>query len=282
MVMCFEVRGVAPRAQRMGRRILFLLLLLSVAAIARGDERVRQVQEELRRRNLYFGEVDGQQTPELANALKRYQSRKGFAVTGAIDDATATSLDVQPANPNAASAAATPPLPDVPVLRSDLARELPAEQRVALEQRAETNPEPTQTPAPPAEAPPTNNITPERVREYVEQYLHDSETDDIAAQTKYFDYPVQYFDHGTVDPGFVQKDVTNYCKHWPERKYTLIAPPKVTAAGRSDEVQVEFPISFDLQNHSHTAKGRTNNYWTLRQEGDELKIVAIREQRLRQ
>jgi hypothetical protein len=264
----------------MTHRIVCLLLLLT-CSVALADERVRQVQEELRRRNLYFGDVDGHATPELANALKRYQTRKGFEVTGAIDDATAVSLGVQAVQ--VATAVGAPPLPDVPVLRSDLARQLPEPQRVALQKQAETNPDPVPSPAPPAEAPaPADNITPDRVAAYVEQYLRDSETSDIAAQVKYFVYPVEYFDHGTVGQAFVEKDVANYLKRWPERKYTLTEPPRFVASGREGEAIVEFPITFDVRNKNHAAKGRTKNTWTVRQEGDAFKIVAIREQRLRE
>src|SRR3954465_2673416 len=114
--------------------ILFLLLPLS--SPARADETVRQVQEELRKRNLYFGNIDGQNTTVLADALKRYQARKGFAVTGKVDSDTATSLHIQ-ATPVAASA----PLPDMPVLKSDSESALPESQRLALQREAEEKPE---------------------------------------------------------------------------------------------------------------------------------------------
>jgi hypothetical protein len=261
-----------------GKRFIgCLVLLLSIAAVS-ADEQVRQVQEELRRRNLYFGDIDGTPTPELANALRRYQARKGIQVTGAIDDATAASLDLQPRSANVQRAVA--PLPDVPVLRSDSARALSEQERIALERQAESNSEATQSPPPPAEAP-AHNMTPERISAYVEEYLRDSETSDIAAQVKYFSYPVQYFDHGQVGGEFVNKDVANYVKRWPERKYALLAPPNVTAGAKDGEAQVEFRIDFDVRNSKHAAKGRTDNFWTVRQEGDGLKIVAIREQRIR-
>ena len=89
-------------------------LLVSISSFARADETVRQVQEELRKRNLYFGNIDGQASPVLVDALKRYQTRKGFAVTGKVDPDTATSLHVQ-----AAPATATAAMPDMPVLKSD-------------------------------------------------------------------------------------------------------------------------------------------------------------------
>lgn len=263
----------------MGLRWLAFILVL-VTATAFADEQVRQVQEELRKRNLFFGDIDGQTTPELANALKHYQARKGFQATGTITDETATSLNVQP---RLGSTAIATPLPDVPVLRSDRARELPPAQRDVLEQKADENPDLVPTPPPPAESPaPVQGVDAQRIHAYIDQYLRDSETSDIAAQTRYFAYPVEYFDHGAVGAAFVKKDVTNYVKRWTERKYVLEEPVTFTASPNEDEIAVEFPITFDVRNQKHAARGRTKNFWTLKAEGDELKIVAIREQRLRE
>src|SRR6266576_5803040 len=99
-------------------------LLLSISSLARADETVRQVQEELRKRNLYFGNIDGQTSPVLVDALKRYQTRKGFTVTGKVDHDTAISLHLE-----TTTVAAVAPLPDVPVLKSDTASALPESQR---------------------------------------------------------------------------------------------------------------------------------------------------------
>jgi hypothetical protein len=252
-------------------------LLVGALASLQADERIRQVQEELRKRNLYFGNVDGQESAELSGAVKRYQTRKGFTVTGGIDNETAASLHVQ------MTVAATKPLPDLPVLRSDAARELPGAQRIALERAAEENLDPSPTPAPPAESPaPEQDLTPERVTKFVEEYLRDAETDDLAAQVKYFVYPIQYFDHGPVDEQFVLRDVRNYLRRWPQRKYTLSQPVQFFASGKEGETLVEFLIAYDVRNKNHAASGRTKNLWTLRAEGNDLKIVAIREQRLRE
>src|SRR5947208_16901575 len=109
-------------------RLLTILLLvaLPLSGVARADETVRQVQEELRKRNLYFGNIDGQNSPVLTDALKRYQTRKGFTITGQVDKDTATSLHIQ----TAAGATAAEPLPDMPVLKSDTASALPESQRL--------------------------------------------------------------------------------------------------------------------------------------------------------
>jgi peptidoglycan hydrolase-like protein with peptidoglycan-binding domain len=125
-----------------------LFFLIAAAGTLRADETVRQVQEELRKRNLYFGNIDGQESPELAGALKRYQKRKGFAVTGQVDEETATSLHVQ-----TATVASTATLPDGPVLKSDTASALPESQRLALQREAEEKPDLEPSPPPPAESP---------------------------------------------------------------------------------------------------------------------------------
>jgi peptidoglycan hydrolase-like protein with peptidoglycan-binding domain len=253
------------------------LLLLWTPLPAFGDEQVRQVQEELRRRNLYFGDVDGQTTPDLAGALKRYQARKGFPVTGQIDELTAASLNLR------GMGASSKAWPEGPVLKSDAARELSDSERAALQTQAEENPDLVPTPAPPAESPaPSQNLSPERVGKLVEEYLRDAEGNDIAAQTSYFAYPVDYFDHGPKGAQWVEKDVLNYLKRWPERKYLLTEPVTFVASGNEDETIVEFPIAFTVRNGQKVANGRTKNIWTIRPEGNDLKIIGIREQRLRE
>jgi len=264
----------------MNRSIFYLcLVLIGTAPLLRGDEKIRQAQEELRKRNLYFGNVDGRESSELASALKRYQTRKGFAATGSVDDETAASLHLQ-------GVTATEALPDLPVLRSDSASALPEAQRLALEAKAEENLDASPAPMPPAESPSlAQNLTPERITKLVQDYLRDAETDNIAAQVRYFAFPVEYFPHGTVDEHFVTRDVSDYVKRWPERRYTLATPVTFFALGQ-DETQVEFVLAFEVRSKSRTtrnaASGHTRNWWTLRPEGDDLKIVAIREQRLRE
>ena len=261
---------------------ILLIQALSLSALARADETVRQVQEELRKRNLYFGTIDGQKSEVLTDALKRYQTRKGFTITGQVDKDTATSLHIRPT-----VAATSEPLPDMPVLKSDMASALPESQRLALQQEAEEKPDLTPSPPAPAESPgPGQNLTPDRVNKFVEDYLRDAEGQSVPAQIKYYAFPVRYFDHGMVSEQFVTKDTSDYVKRWPERKYALAAPPSFFASEKEGETEIEFTIAFQLRNASRSTKnkafGKTKNAWTVRVEGDEMKIVAIQEERLRE
>jgi hypothetical protein len=256
------------------------LLVFFVATSAFADDQIRDVQEELRKRNMYFGDVDGKMTPELVSALRKYQTRKGFIVTGAVDETTAQSLHLKTETPVAAKKVNWP---DVPVLKSDTALALEEEERQRLAQQAEQNPDAFATPAPPAEEPPpSQDLTREIVQEFVVEYLRDAEGPDIAAQTRYFVYPVDYFRHGPKGEPFVHKDVTSYCKRWPDRKYSLIGPVTFAASEQEGETIIEFPIEFSVRNKNHVVTGKTRNTWRVRPEGGELKIVAINEERLRE
>jgi outer membrane protein W len=89
-----------------------------------------------------------------------------------------------------------------------------------------------------------------------------------------------------VSQEFVTKDTSNYVKRWPERKYTLTGPVTFFASDNKDETNVEFTIAFELRSNARATKskavGKTKNWWTLRPTGDELKIVAIKEARVRE
>src|SRR5436305_9697093 len=114
----------------MRRPFLLAAIFVFSAVTIQADEATRRAQEELRKRNLYFGDIDGQTKSELIEALKHYQQRKGFEPTGKLNEETASSLKVRISITKADSER---PLPDVPVLKSDAARELAEPDSAALQ-----------------------------------------------------------------------------------------------------------------------------------------------------
>jgi peptidoglycan hydrolase-like protein with peptidoglycan-binding domain len=244
---------------------LCILLILSVGAL-RADETVRQVQEELRKRNLYFGDIDGQNTPAVTSAVKRYQKRKGFAVTGTVDPDTAASLHMQ------ATAASSNVGPTV-------SSQVPS--TASLTEKGPSGLDLPQDPEPPAESPaPSQDITQDRVNKFVEAYLRDAETNDIYLQAWFYAFPVDYFHHGSLDQRSLIKDLHYHVKDWPERKYTLTAPPSFVASGNEGEINIEFSIAYTRRNKKRSTSGKAKYTWKVRAEGEELRIVSIREQLL--
>jgi hypothetical protein len=140
---------------------LFLVVLCCAGGTLSADDQVRRVQEALRKRNLYFGEIDGRKNAEVTGALKRFQQRQGLPANGDVTQPTLTSLGIS---------GTTKPgeeWPEGPVLKSDVARRISEADRRFLESNpspvpdpiADTEPEPSPA-APPVVISPEANPPP--------------------------------------------------------------------------------------------------------------------------
>lgn len=90
----------------MGKYLTSLLILTASLLLPDeifADEKVRRVQEELRKRHLFYADANGESGAALTIALKRYQEKKGFSPTGVIDSVTLASLGIPTAGPFAAT-----------------------------------------------------------------------------------------------------------------------------------------------------------------------------------
>lgn len=276
----------------------------------RGDEITRRLQEELRRRNLYFGDVDGRISAQLSAALHRYQERKGFPSTGEADTDTLFSLNIlrpgetPPPRPDLAAgtratnsppaATATPPpldardggvpWPDVTVLRSDEARPAPSSGDTDPATAVAAASSPTPAP-PPASTGMVHRPTPEQVRAYLERYLQAGATNDPDAEMRFYGEHVTYYDEGLVDHSYILRDVIRYDHRWPERHFTLLDPVTISAApgGNPDKFVVNFRYAFHVKGSRYAVAGKTDNVWTIAgDEPDGWKIVSMKEQRVRE
>jgi peptidoglycan hydrolase-like protein with peptidoglycan-binding domain len=90
----------------MGKYLTSLLILTASLLLPDeifADEQVRRVQEELRKRHLFYANPNGEKGPALSVAVRRYQQKKGFPATGVIDSVTLASLGISSAVPTAAT-----------------------------------------------------------------------------------------------------------------------------------------------------------------------------------
>jgi hypothetical protein len=262
----------------MGERVIFGLVasvtLLFFGQRTVADDLTRQVQEQLRAQGFYSGRVDGNPSAEFAAALRRYQIRHGLAVTGILDHATARALDDETGMVRTNPVEVPPPTPE-PLANSQPAR------ATALPPSPTPFPSPgsaTAVASPPSRLTPATAVT-ERVQKFIEDYLRAGESNDVGAQVRFFAFPVDYFEHGRVNATFLRQDTSSYVRRWPTRRYLLTDPVRITGSSR-DKVNAEFTIAFSVQNPKRRATGRTSNSVTLRDRNGELRIIAIREQRL--
>lgn len=104
----------------MKKSISLLVLPLLLAASAFADDQVRNVQSELKKQGFYYGDVNGQSSPETTAALRRYQIRNGLEVTGALSKETLDALNPGNARPAPQVAPSPAPAKKPPVhLRKD-------------------------------------------------------------------------------------------------------------------------------------------------------------------
>jgi hypothetical protein len=252
-----SVPSVSPKSV-----LLFLFFVVASASIARADEQTRQVQEELRKRHLFFRDIDGRPTLEYAIALKRYQARQGFPVSGVADEMTLYSLGIgEPAAP----AKGATELPNVPVLKSDAA--LP-------ELRPQPGPVPTKNQT-------AGNVSKAEIRDFLRRYFEACQSAAPQDELAFYADRVAYYDHGAVDKSYIQNELAVYNQRWPNRKYTMRDSLRVVRSGNHTVAKVR--VAFQLANmaYNRKASGRTDDTFSLAKNGDSLEIVSVKEARVR-
>ncbi|MEY2548792.1 MAG: hypothetical protein QOD64_1374 [Verrucomicrobiota bacterium] len=242
--------------------LLFLICVVAGGSTLLADEETRRVQEELRKRHLFFRDIDGRPGVEFSRALKNYQQRKGFAQTGVADDVTLYSLGIgEPPSP----AEGAGDLPDVPVLKSDAALHEPRS---------------TQPPVP-TDAQKAADVSKAEIHAFLRRYFDACQSPNPDDELAFFAERVEYFDHGVVDRPYIKNELAVYDQRWPSRTYTLGDSLRIVRTGNNTVAQVR--VNFQVANNEHNRKagGRTDDTFNLAKRGDSLEIVSIKEARVR-
>ena len=284
--------------------VLPFIILLSWAGAVRAQDELRSVQEELRRRSLYFGDVNGRDSAELQEATKRYQKRKGFTATGKADRETLKSLGLVPRSPNE-PAPQELAWPAEPVLPSDekinpvaVAKALNAEtgiapaavvpKEMARRSSLQKTRVVTANTAPPAPAPVTGGkrtspaIAPTDLSRFVGDYFTAMMSNDIKRQVKFYADNVDYYRNGKIDRRIIEQTLRRYQARWPKRRYTIGSGIHYGPINSRGEIVMTFPVSFTLKDGRRTVKGQTQNRVSISAATLDPRIASISEQRIRQ
>jgi peptidoglycan hydrolase-like protein with peptidoglycan-binding domain len=289
------------------------VLLTSIALfapwIAHADEQIRSMQEELRRRNIYFGEIDGRSTAELTEATRKYQRRKGIAATGDADTNTLRSLGLLPRFMDE-----PPPRdlnwPEEPVLKSDatadvanIAQEVSRETgvvatnltggkpvdkpnaRVSTSRRGGSRASSSlgrESSPPPIAQKNDARLEPAELNRYIREYLKAVEGNDLRREIRFYGDRVQYYHNGWVDRRVVEESLRRYYQRWPRRSYKLLSALNYSFNPRKGEIVCTFRISFSLKSRGKTVRGQTDNQFLITAATADPRIVSIQERRVRQ
>src|SRR5256714_12433623 len=95
-------------------RIAVVVLVAALAAGARADQVVQNVQQALKEQGFYYGEVTGEKDADTTAAIRRYQIRNGLQISGDLNDETLKSLGVDSSGVRAIVKASPAPAPAAP------------------------------------------------------------------------------------------------------------------------------------------------------------------------
>jgi len=133
------------------KRLFLFLTMLSIAVLALADDQTQAVQQALKDQGFFYGTVDGQPGPETDAAVRRYQIRQGLQVSGKLDAATLSSLNIAGSAPADSASQPVPPPPGV----SDSTDSQPAAQQTPAPDVVQSDHDilrsPTPVPPPPGD-----------------------------------------------------------------------------------------------------------------------------------
>jgi peptidoglycan hydrolase-like protein with peptidoglycan-binding domain len=296
-------RSRYTRFHDVNRSLVTLAVLTACGALlAQTNANITKVQNRLKAEGFYFGNPTGLLDSETTAALTQYQIRHGLTVTRKLDTPTAKELNASTAKTQSTPAALsgnwqrlpsgemqfvqqpTSPTPS-PATRSTLARSLPpplapAEAPTASASVAENPHPPTAAPAANLDQPRSSvfsDTVNQTVRDYVEAFVQAGLTRPPASELKFFAGRVDYFGAPNVPRQQIERDLVRYNQKWPHRTFWIDGDIQVQEHS-GDEIQLLFPLRYDLRNGSRHASGKLLKSLTLlKTSNDEMQIVAVNE-----
>ena len=275
---------------------------LFVVASVSADDNVREVQEKLRDGGFYT-EIDGAYSPQLSAALTRYQIRNGLPITGQLDVDTSKALGAKPAVTTSPTDSAqssdtwqrlrkgerqTMATTNARERSSARTRETPGSGTGTLPQESPQGTAPIASkstkPAPGALATAPNtssspqNVSTERLRDYVGAFVLAGLDPHVGAEADFFADRVHYYDQGVMSREKIREDLKRYAERWPERRFWLAGDIKVESEN-GNRVRVTFPLRYELRNASKDSSGKIDKTLVLEPAGDDLEIVVVNERK---
>jgi Putative peptidoglycan binding domain len=276
---------------------------LSVVASVSANHNVRAVQEKLRDGGFYLGEIDGAYSSQLSAALTRYQIRNGLPITGQLDVDTSKALGAKPAVTTSPADSAQSSETwrrlrkgEGQTMATTNARERSSARSTEISGSGTGTP-PQESPqgtapivsestepasAPRATAPetssPAQNVTTERLHDYVGAFVLAGLDPHVGAEADFFADRVHYYDQGVMSREKIREDLKRYAERWPERRFWVAGDIKVESEN-GNRVRVTFPLRYELRNGAKDSAGKIDKTLVLEPVGDDLEIVAVNERK---
>ena len=246
-----------------------LLSILFLCSIPRfhADDQIAAVQEKLKSRGLYYGEVNGENSNETAAAITRFQVRSGFQVTGELNEETLQSLGLEPSQPVGRAADDSAP-------KIEAWRALREQDREFLKQTTSSQPT-EQAPDQISDVSLTDQI-----RDFVAGFVVAGISSDVEAELQFYADMADYYDSGFVGKDFIRNDILRYNEKWPVRRYWLEGDIDILNGMEADRIEVRFQIRYVVRNQQMESSGTAVKTLELQKTTDGLAITSVWEETL--
>jgi hypothetical protein len=245
----------------------WLLPLLLLAAIDRldADSQIAEVQERLKARGLYSGEINGEDNNETAAALTRFQARSGIEVTGRLNEETLRLLGVESSQPfeRGTEDHSRPKIEAWRALREQDRRFL--EQMTSAEETAVTR---------------EQMLEPTQIQDFIAGFVVAGISEDVEAELQFYAEKADYYDSGIVSKDFIRKDILRYNQKWPIRRYWLDGDISILNGLEADPIEVQYQIRYVVENPQKESSGTAVKTLKLKKAGHGLEITFVREKTL--
>jgi hypothetical protein len=248
----------------MKRFWLLPLLLLAAIGSLYADSQIASVQEMLKARGFYHGEISGEKNNETAAAITRFQVRSGIEVTGELNEETLRSLGLEPSQP------VEPNAEDHSRPRIEAWRALREQDRKFLEQ---TTSQPTAEKR-------EQILEATQIQDFVVGFVVAGISEDVEAELQFYAEEADYYDSGLVSKDFIRKDISRYNQKWPIRRYWLDGDISILNGLEADPIEVRYQIRYMVKNQQKEGNGTAVKTLKLRKAGHGLEITFVREKTL--
>jgi hypothetical protein len=115
-------------------------------------------------------------------------------------------------------------------------------------------------------------------KDFVEEILAASSSNDIKRQMKLFSERVDYFNKGIVGKSVIETDRSNYIERWPIRKYWLEEELALRFWNNDKEFEASLIVGFSMEDGTNKREGQiVNQKLRARREGSDFKITYVKE-----
>ncbi len=241
------------------------MFFLSAVGWLYADAQLSAVQEVLKARGFYSGEVNGKKNNETAAAITRFQVQNGLEITGRLNEETRQSLGLEASND-------IDPTEDEAGIEAW--RALREQDREFLRQTAsgqEGSDKGEQT---------SQTSTLDQVRDFVAGFVVAGISEDVEPELQFYAEQADYYDSGIVSKHFIRQDILRYNQKWPMRRYWLDGEIHILNELEKDPIEVRYQISYLVQNQERESSGKAVKTLKLQKTQNGLAITSVREKTL--